>query len=60
MSYIHGTEAEEQQRLAALNELINPAFLEFLQLDGATGYAEMPALTLHQPLTTKRLSPGAT
>jgi ubiquinone/menaquinone biosynthesis C-methylase UbiE len=30
--YIHGTEQAEQERLAALNRLTNPAFLEFLEL----------------------------
>ena len=34
--YIHGTAAEEQERLKALNALTNPAFLEFLRpLPGA-------------------------
>lgn len=31
MSYIHGTQSDEQRRLATLNRLINPIFLEFLQ-----------------------------
>jgi SAM-dependent methyltransferase len=30
--YIHGTERSEQARLAALNALTNPAFVEFLQV----------------------------
>jgi SAM-dependent methyltransferase len=29
-TYIHGTEAAEQRRLAKLNELVNPSFIEFL------------------------------
>lgn len=33
-SYIHGTESEEQARLAGLNRLTNPAFLDFLELRG--------------------------
>jgi ubiquinone/menaquinone biosynthesis C-methylase UbiE len=31
-TYIHGTEASEQQRLAALNRLTNGSFVEFLDL----------------------------
>ncbi len=31
--YIHGTHAAEQRRLAAFNALVNPSFLEFLELD---------------------------
>jgi SAM-dependent methyltransferase len=31
-AYIHGTEAPEQRRLAVLNELTNPSFIEFLDL----------------------------
>jgi len=30
--YIHGTAAEEQERLKALNALTNPAFIEFLEI----------------------------
>ena len=30
--YIHGTDQAEQERLAALNRLTNPAFVEFLEL----------------------------
>lgn len=33
--YIHGSRGAEQARLAKLNDLVNPSFLEFLQLDGA-------------------------
>lgn len=29
--YIHGTDDAEQRRLAALNELVNPSFIEFLK-----------------------------
>jgi SAM-dependent methyltransferase len=32
-SYIHGTHAEEQERLARLNALTNQAFVEFLELE---------------------------
>jgi ubiquinone/menaquinone biosynthesis C-methylase UbiE len=39
--YIHGTQPSEQQRLAALNELVNPAFLQFLALDGAKAVLEV-------------------
>ncbi len=31
-TYIHGTDAAEQERLARLNRLTNPAFLEFLEI----------------------------
>lgn len=41
MAYIHGTQADEQVRLAALNRLINPPFLEFLRLDGASSILEV-------------------
>jgi ubiquinone/menaquinone biosynthesis C-methylase UbiE len=33
-TYIHGTTTDEQRRLAKLNEMTNPAFLEFLELRG--------------------------
>lgn len=33
-TYIHGTTSDEQRRLAKLNEITNPAFLEFLNLRG--------------------------
>lgn len=33
-AYIHGTTTDEQRRLAKLNEMTNPAFLEFLELRG--------------------------
>jgi SAM-dependent methyltransferase len=33
-TYIHGTTPDEQRRLARLNAITNPAFLEFLQLRG--------------------------
>src|SRR5437667_12017839 len=33
-SYIHGTSESEQERLALLNRLSNPPFLEFLNLRG--------------------------
>lgn len=31
-TYIHGTAPDEQQRLVLLNELTNPAFLDWLPL----------------------------
>lgn len=33
-SYIHGTDPDEQERLAALNRLTNPPFIRFLSLHG--------------------------
>ncbi len=33
IQYIHGTTPSEQERLALLNELTNPAFLDFLELE---------------------------
>lgn len=33
-TYIHGTDASEQERLALLNRLTNPPFLDFLRLEG--------------------------
>lgn len=33
-TYIHGTAPDEQARLAALNALTNPAFIQFLALEG--------------------------
>src|SRR5688572_8898197 len=32
VTYIHGTRAEEQRRLAKLNDLTNASFLDFLDL----------------------------
>jgi cyclopropane fatty-acyl-phospholipid synthase-like methyltransferase len=32
MGYIHGTERSEQERLAALNMLTNPPFLDYLAI----------------------------
>ncbi|MBI4584893.1 MAG: methyltransferase domain-containing protein [Planctomycetes bacterium] len=32
-TYIHGTDTAEQERLARLNRLTNPAFLEFLEVE---------------------------
>jgi SAM-dependent methyltransferase len=32
--YIHGTEPDEQERLAALNRLSNPDFIDFLKIEG--------------------------
>lgn len=39
--YIHGTDPTEQERLAALNRANNPAFLRFLELDGARDILEV-------------------
>jgi SAM-dependent methyltransferase len=39
--YIHGTTETEQERLAALNRLVNPSFLAFLQLEGARTILEV-------------------
>jgi SAM-dependent methyltransferase len=39
--YIHGSRNAEQARLARLNALVNPSFLEFLQLDGARSALEV-------------------
>lgn len=40
-SYIHGTAPNEQQRLAALNRLTNPPFIEFLKLPPAARVLEI-------------------
>src|SRR5437016_5070612 len=40
-TYLHGTQPSEQQRLAAFNQLVNPSFLTFLQLDGAHSVLEV-------------------
>jgi 2-polyprenyl-3-methyl-5-hydroxy-6-metoxy-1,4-benzoquinol methylase len=39
--YIHGTRKSEHRRLAALNALTNPSFLEFLRLDKARSVLEV-------------------
>lgn len=39
--YIHGTERTEQARLAALNRLTNPAFVEFLQVPAGARVLEV-------------------
>src|SRR5262249_12226597 len=39
--YIHGTDKTEQERLAALNRLTNPAFVEFLELRPACAVLEV-------------------
>lgn len=41
MAYIHGTQQDEQRRLAALNRLSNPPFLEFLDAAGAGSILEV-------------------
>jgi len=40
-AYVHGTGREEQARLAALNELSNAAFLDFLELDETSAVLEV-------------------
>lgn len=40
-AYIHGTSPSEQERLAALNRLNNPPFLDFLELQGARSILEV-------------------
>ena len=39
--YVHGTSASEQARLAALNQLRNARFLEFVELAGAASVLEV-------------------
>ncbi len=39
--YVHGTNAEEQLRLARLNELTNDSYLEFLQPEGRESILEV-------------------
>jgi SAM-dependent methyltransferase len=39
--YIHGTEREEQERLALLNRLTNSAFVEFLELEAGDSVLEV-------------------
>jgi SAM-dependent methyltransferase len=41
VQYLHGTHEVEQRRLAALNRLTNPSFLNFLQLHGAQSILEV-------------------
>jgi SAM-dependent methyltransferase len=41
VGYIHGTTETEQQRLAALNRLANPSFLNFLELAQARSILEV-------------------
>lgn len=40
-AYIHGAAPEEQERLAALNRMNNPLFMEFLDLGGARTILEV-------------------
>jgi SAM-dependent methyltransferase len=40
-TYIHGAAPEEQERLAALNRMNNPLFMEFLDLGGARTILEV-------------------
>lgn len=40
-TYIHGTHASEQERLAGLNRLTNPAFLDFLDLAPSAAVLEV-------------------
>lgn len=40
-TYIHGAAPEEQERLAALNRMNNPLFMEFLDLGGARTVLEV-------------------
>lgn len=39
-TYIHGTDKVEQRRLAVLNDLTNPSFIDFLQLQGRESILE--------------------
>ena len=40
-TYIHGTDSAEQERLALLNCLTNPSFIDFLPLSGAQSLLEL-------------------
>lgn len=40
-AYIHGTDRDEQQRLAALNALSNAPFIDFLELDETSAVLEV-------------------
>lgn len=40
-AYVHGTDRDEQQRLAGLNALSNAAFVEFLELDESSSVLEV-------------------
>src|SRR6185503_2397806 len=40
-AYIHGTDEAEQRRLAVLNDLTNPSFIDFLQLKGQESILEV-------------------
>jgi SAM-dependent methyltransferase len=41
VKYIHGTDDAEAARLRSFNKLVNPSFLDFLQLDGAKSVLEV-------------------
>jgi SAM-dependent methyltransferase len=40
-SYVHGTNAEEQERLAKLNDMVNRPYLDFLRLKGTEKVLEV-------------------
>lgn len=40
-AYIHGTDSAEQERLALLNRLTNPPFIEFLRLQATDSVLEV-------------------
>ncbi len=58
-TYIHGTAASEQERLASLNRANNPIFLGFLDLNGARSILEVGSGLGILAADVARAAPGA-